>query len=350
MKLLVTGSAGFIGYHMVKRLMKEGNIRVVGIDNLNNYYDPLLKTGRLRECGIQDKKLESGRIVQSEFYPMYQFIKMDITSSTDILKLFKEHKFDAIIHLAAQAGVRYSLEAPFEYINSNIAGFMNLLEAVRMYPVNHLIYASTSSVYGLNADYPFTVSSHADHPVSLYAATKKANEMMAHSYSHLFNIPVTGLRFFTVYGPWGRPDMALFKFVSAIKENKPIEVYNHGNMKRDFTYVEDIVENIFRLISFPPCKNKNWNASSPDPSYSSAAYRLLNIGNSSPVSLMEFIDSLEEALGKKAIKNLMPMQPGDVIATWADVEPLVKLTGFRPQTTVREGVMKFVKWHSDFYS
>lgn len=345
MKVLVTGSAGFIGFHMVERLMKAGNIEVVGIDNINNYYDPGLKFGRLRESGIDPEAAESGKPVQSNKYQGYYFIKQDIRDREQILSLFEKHRFDIVIHLAAQAGVRYSLQAPSDYISSNVDGFMNILEASRQFPLKHLIYASTSSVYGLNTSVPFKVEHHTDHPVSLYAATKKANEMMAHSYSHLFDIPSTGLRFFTVYGPWGRPDMALFKFVSAINKGNPIEVYNYGKMKRDFTYVTDIVENIFRLMDHPPVRNNHWDSSNPNPATSSAPYRILNIGNSTPVSLTDFIEALEEALQKPAEKKMLPLQPGDVVETWADVEPLIAITGFRPQTPVKEGVKRFVEWY-----
>lgn len=349
MKLLVTGSAGFIGFHLIKRLMKDESMQVIGIDNLNNYYDPALKFGRLKECGIEVTGNQAGNLIQSEIYKNYQFIKTDITHKEKLHELFSHYKFDAVIHLAAQAGVRYSLEAPGEYIKSNVEGFLNILEGVRQFKTKHLIYASTSSVYGLNAKFPFQVSDAANHPVSLYAATKKANEMMAHSYSHLFDIPVTGLRFFTVYGPWGRPDMALFKFASAIIKGQPIDVYNHGNMQRDFTYVEDIVENIARLINKPPTATENWDAVNPDPSSSSAPYRILNIGNNQPVSLKEFIQALEIALGLKASMNLMPMQPGDVVTTWADVDSLVAITGYKPKTTVNEGVKEFVDWYKSFY-
>jgi len=349
MKVLITGSAGFIGYHMVKRLLKEEEIQIVGIDNVNNYYDPNLKLGRLKDCGITLETIKENIPLQSAIYPEYSFIKIDIRNKSEVINLFREYNFDAVIHLAAQAGVRYSLEAPSDYITSNVDGFLNILEAVREHPVGHLIYASTSSVYGLNTTIPFQVNHHTDHPVSLYAATKKSNEMMAHSYSHLFGIPMTGLRFFTVYGPWGRPDMALFKFVSSMIKNQPIEVYNFGKMKRDFTYVADIVENIFRLIGHPPLINNEWDSKSPDPSTSSAPYRLLNIGNSSPVSLIEFIEALEECLEMRADKKLMPLQPGDVVDTWADIEPLIKITGFRPQTSVKEGVKNFVDWYKEFY-
>lgn len=349
MKVLVTGTAGFIGYHMLKRLMEEVDTQVIGLDNINSYYDPSLKHARLKDCGINTDEIEYNKLIESVTHPSYNFIKLDLEDKENLTSLFKEQQFDYVIALAAQAGVRYSLEAPDAFIQSNINGFMNILECCRQFPVKHLIYASTSSVYGLNATMPFNSSHSANHPVSLYAATKKANEMMAHSYSHLFGIPSTGLRFFTVYGPWGRPDMALFKFAKAMMEGKPIDVYNNGEMVRDFTYVSDIVENIARLVKIPPQIDKTWDTKKPNPATSSAPYRVLNIGNSNPVPLMEYIEALENALGIKAEKNFLPMQPGDVQATFADVTDLENITGFRPETPVREGVKSFVSWYKERY-
>lgn len=349
MNILVTGSAGFIGFHTVCRLLNAGQGEVTGMDNLNAYYDISLKHDRLRQLGIEPGDIRYKEIVSSKTQARYSFIQLNLEDRDAVYQLFSEKKFDCVIALAAQAGVRYSLEAPYQFVDSNIGGFMSLLEACRHFPVKHLIYASTSSVYGLNTAMPFSPQEGTQHPISLYSATKKANEMMAHSYSHLFGIPCTGLRFFTVYGPWGRPDMALFKFTKAILEDKPIDVYNNGKMTRDFTYVSDIVENICRLVSLPPLPDPGWDASHPNPATSSAPYRILNIGNSSPVPLMEYIEAIEEATGKKAQKNLLPMQPGDVPDTYADVSALESLTGFRPATTVKEGVRQFVAWYRQYY-
>ena len=332
-KILITGAAGFIGFHLSKRLMQE-DFLVTGIDNMNDYYDVDLKNARL------DILLKGDS---------FQFKKIDLLDTDKIKELFLSGDFDYVVNLAAQAGVRYSLINPYAYIDSNISGFMNLLEACRENPVKHLIFASSSSVYGANTRMPFSVHHNVDHPVSLYAATKKANELMAHAYTSLYKIPSTGLRFFTVYGPWGRPDMALFIFTKAIFEDQPINVFNHGKMKRDFTYIDDIVEGIVRLIPKVPVKNKNWDSKDPDPSSSFAPYKLYNIGNNHPVELMKFIQAIEHHVGKKAIMNFMEIQKGDVPATYADVDDLMKDVGFQPSTDIEEGIGKFVKWYKEFY-
>ncbi|AKL09749.1 NAD-dependent epimerase [Klebsiella oxytoca] len=332
MKYLVTGAAGFIGFHVSQRLLKDGH-QVTGIDNLNDYYDVNLKQARLD-------------LLQS---PLFSFHKIDLADRVRMEQLFVAEKFDRVIHLAAQAGVRYSLENPHAYADSNLLGFLNILEGCRHNHVEHLLYASSSSVYGLNRKMPFSTDDSVDHPVSLYAATKKANELMAHTYSHLYGIPTTGLRFFTVYGPWGRPDMALFKFTKAMLEGKSIDVYNHGKMKRDFTYIDDIVEAIIRLQDILPNKDNEWSVESGSPATSSAPYRVYNIGNSSPVELMDYITALEEALGMEAEKNMMPMQPGDVIETSADTAALYNAIDFKPETTVKKGVESFVNWYKKYY-
>ncbi|HIF5761381.1 TPA: NAD-dependent epimerase [Raoultella ornithinolytica] len=332
MKFLVTGAAGFIGFHTCKRLLEAGH-QVVGLDNMNDYYDVNLKQARLD-------------LLQSS---LFSFHKVDLADRQGIAELFAGEKFNRVIHLAAQAGVRYSLENPHAYADSNLIGYLNILEGCRHHKVEHLLYASSSSVYGLNRKMPFSTDDSVDHPVSLYAATKKANELMAHTYSHLYCIPTTGLRFFTVYGPWGRPDMALFKFTKAMLEGKSIDVYNYGKMKRDFTYVDDIVEAIVRVQDVIPQPNPEWTVENGSPAKSSAPYRVYNIGNSSPVELMDYITALEEALGMIAEKNMMPIQPGDVLETSADTKPLYDLVGFRPQTTVNEGVKNFVDWYKEYY-
>lgn len=349
MKILVTGAAGFIGMHTVLRLLKE-DVSVVGLDNINDYYEVQLKYDRLLQTGIQKEYIRYNELTDSKKFERYRFVQLNLEDRTGIDALLQQELFDCVISLAAQAGVRYSIENPHTYIDSNIVGFMNILEGCRQNNVRHLVYASTSSVYGLNTKLPFAPQDIADHPISLYAATKKANEMMAHSYSHLFGLPTTGLRFFTVYGPWGRPDMALFKFTKAILNGLPIDVYNEGRMVRDFTFVSDIVENIARIISHPPAVNELWNSLSPDPSSSSAPYRIANIGNDSPVPLMDYIEAIEESLERKAIKNFLPIQPGDVPATHADVSSLAQITGFKPQTAVRDGVKQFVNWYQSYYS
>lgn len=332
MKYLVTGAAGFIGFHVSQRLLAAGH-QVVGIDNLNDYYDISLKQARLDQLSSVN----------------FQFVKMDLADTLAMAALFAEQKFDRVIHLAAQAGVRYSLENPHAYAQANLVGHLNVLEGCRRNKVQHLLYASSSSVYGLNRKMPFSTNDSVDHPVSLYAATKKANELMSHTYSHLYGLPTTGLRFFTVYGPWGRPDMALFKFTKAMLEGKSIDVYNFGKMKRDFTYIDDIVEAIIRLQDVIPEPNSEWTVETGSPATSSAPYRVYNIGNSSPVELMDYITALEEAIGVKAEKNMMPMQPGDVLETSAETQPLYDLVGFRPQTSVKDGVKNFVDWYRAFY-
>jgi UDP-glucuronate 4-epimerase len=327
MKVLVTGVAGFIGYHLAQRLLAEG-VQVYGIDNLNDYYDVVLKKDRLA-------------LANSQAGFTFQFL--DLADREGITQLFQEQRFDYVVNLAAQAGVRYSLQNPFAYADSNLSGFVNLLEGCRQSQIKHLVFASSSSVYGANTKVPFAVSDNVDHPISLYAASKKANELIAHVYSHLHNLPVTGLRFFTVYGSWGRPDMAYFKFVKAISEGKPIDVYNYGKMKRDFTYIDDVIEGVMRVMYKPPEANSSVAATSIAP------YKIYNIGNNSPVELMTFIEVLEQALGKTAQKNLLPMQPGDVPCTYADVDDLIKDVGFKPSTPIDEGLHHFVNWYREYY-
>ena len=326
MKVLVTGVAGFIGYHLAQRLIADG-AEVYGIDNLNDYYDVNLKQARLKQLGAKNR---------------FTFKLLDLNNREGILQLFHKQNFDNIVHLAAQAGVRYSLENPFAYVDSNLVGFANILEACRRSQPQHLVFASSSSVYGANKKIPFSVDDNVDNPVSLYAATKKANELMAHSYSHLYSLPITGLRFFTVYGPWGRPDMAYFKFVRAIEQNQPINVFNYGKMQRDFTYIDDVIEGIVRVINRPPQLNHTNDNSN-------ARYKIYNIGNNQPVELLTFIQVIEQAMGKKAIKNFLPMQPGDVPRTYADVDELMQDVGFKPTTTIEQGIEKFVRWYQDFY-
>ncbi|GGK09145.1 NAD-dependent epimerase [Lentibacillus kapialis] len=332
LEILVTGPAGFIGFHLSRRLLNESH-QVIGLDNVNNYYDPQLKEDRLKDLDNQN----------------FTFVRGNLEDLETINQTFEKYQPDVVINLAAQAGVRYSLENPHAYINSNIVGFTNILEACRHYKLEHLIYASSSSVYGANTTKPFTTSDNIDHPVSLYAATKKSNELMAHTYSHLYDLPTTGLRFFTVYGPWGRPDMALFMFTKAIINDEPINVFNHGDMMRDFTYIDDIVESINRLIDKPAKPNPEWSGANPDPSSSYAPYKVYNIGNNNPVRLMDFIEAIEKRLGKTAEKNYMPLQPGDVPETYADVEDLFQDIEFRPQTSIQEGVNNFIDWYIDYY-
>ncbi len=334
MRVLVTGSAGFIGNHVSLRLLEEGR-DVVGIDNLNSYYDVNLKRRRIERLT-----------------PFENYINapIDINDQDKLNKVFKDYKIDQIIHLAAQAGVRHSLTAPRDYIDANISGFLNILEACRNFGTKHLVYASTSSVYGGNTKIPFSEHDGTNHPKSIYAATKKANELMAHSYSHLFNFPVTGLRFFTVYGPWGRPDMALFKFTKAILNNKPIDLYNNGNMKRDFTYIDDIVESITHILAKAPEIDSNWNSNLPDPATSGIApYRVYNIGSNNPVNLMDFVEILEIKLGREAVKNYMPMQPGDVDTSWANADELAQNIGYTPITPIDKGIHNFVDWYLDYF-
>ncbi|MCR9014054.1 NAD-dependent epimerase [Aquiflexum gelatinilyticum] len=348
MKYLVTGTAGFIGFHVALYLLNRGE-SVVGVDNINDYYDVNLKYQRLAECGIDRGNVSDNKKAVSSKYPEYSFYKMDLADKAVLMDIFEKEKIDVVINLAAQAGVRYSLTNPDAYITANIQSFLNILEACRAYPVKHLVYASSSSVYGANTKMPFSTSDNIDHPVSLYAATKKSNELMAHTYSHLFNIPTTGLRFFTVYGPWGRPDMALFLFIQAIEKGQPIQVFNHGKMKRDFTYIDDIVEGIIRVADRPAKPNPEWTGQDPDPGSSYAPFKVYNIGNSQPVELMDYIGALEKAMGKEAIKNMLPLQPGDVPSTYADVTDLKRDTGYQPQTSVEDGVAKFVAWYKKSY-
>lgn len=348
MKILVTGAAGFIGFHLAQKLLERGD-EVIGLDNINDYYDPQLKYGRLRESGIAQEQIAEGRPVVSSVYPNYRFIKLDLQDKPGLDKLFLEERFDAVCNLAAQAGVRYSLENPYAYVESNIMGFMNILEACRHFNVSNLCYASSSSVYGLNESYPFSTSHNVDHPVSLYAASKKSNELMSHTYSHLFDIRTTGLRFFTVYGPWGRPDMAYFMFTQAALEGRSIDVFNNGEMMRDFTYIDDIVDGVIRVIDHPANNVPHWNAVTPHPASSSAPYKVYNIGNSRPVKLMAFIEAIEKATGKALEKNMMPFQLGDVHATYADVTDLAHDLGYQPTTDIDQGIGKFVSWYLDFY-
>jgi len=348
MKILVTGSAGFIGFHLAKKLLSDGH-EVIGLDNINEYYDVNLKFGRLAESGIEQDKIEINKLVRSSKFKNYSFLKLKLEDREPLFSLFEKERFDKVINLAAQAGVRYSLENPHSYIDSNIYGFLNILEACRHYSVKHLIYASSSSVYGLNEKMPFSAKHNVDHPISIYAATKKSNELMAHTYSYLFNLPTTGLRFFTVYGPWGRPDMALFLFTKAILKGEPINLFNNGIMLRDFTYVDDIVNGISRIKDKSPIADVDWNGMQPDPSSSKAPYQIYNIGNNHPVKLLDFIEALENTLGEKAIKKLLPMQPGDVPATYADVSGLVKDFNYKPDTDFKEGISRFVKWYREFY-
>jgi len=347
MKILVTGTAGFIGHALAKKLLARGD-EVVGIDNINDYYDVNLKYARLEDTGVDRDKIDWGVRVASSIFPKYTFVKMPLEDQEGMDVLFKEEKFDAVCNLAAQAGVRYSIENPHAYIQSNIVGFMNILEACRHNGVKNLCYASSSSVYGLNKSQPFKTSDHTDHPISLYAATKKSNEMMAHTYSHLYGIQATGLRFFTVYGPWGRPDMAPILFASAIVEDRPIKVFNHGDMSRDFTYIEDIVDGVINVIDNPAQPDSEWNAQQPNPASSSAPYRVYNIGNNQPVKLMDFIGTIETALGKVAEKIMMPMQDGDVQSTYADVDGLINKFNYKPDTVLSDGVGAFIQWYSKY--
>ena len=334
MKVLITGAAGFIGSALSIKLLEKGN-QIIGIDNHNDYYDPSLKEARLARH-INHKN--------------YTHIRMDIENGKAIEMLFKEHQFDRVVNLAAQAGVRYSIENPLTYINTNMVGFGHILEGCRHNNVGHLVYASSSSVYGSNTKMPFSVHDNVDHPLSLYAASKKANELMSHTYSHLYNLPTTGLRFFTVYGPWGRPDMALFKFTKAILAGEKISVFNYGKHRRDFTYVDDIVEGVIRVLNVPASSNPNWNADTPDPGSSKAPWRIYNIGNNSPVELLDYIGAIEEALGVKADKELLPIQLGDVPDTYADVDDMAKEFGYKPSTNVKQGVKNFVDWFKDYHN
>ncbi len=332
-KILVTGAAGFIGFYVCKELIKQG-YAVVGLDNINDYYDVNLKISRLK---------------QIEDFPNFKFVKLNITDRESLSEIFSTEKFDMVVHLAAQPGVRYSLVNPYVYIESNISGFLNVLEGCRHHHIKHLVYASSSSIYGANTKMPFSVHHNVDHPVSLYAATKKSNELMAHAYSNLYSIPTTGLRFFTVYGPWGRPDMAYFSFTKAILEGKPIDVFNSGQMKRDFTYIDDIIDGVMRVLRKIPIPNPEWNGANPDPGTSYSPYKIYNIGNNNPVELMFVINILERCIGKKAKLNLLPMQPGDVAATFADIDDLRKDVGFEPGTPIEKGLENFVDWYKSYY-
>ena len=334
MKILVTGAAGFIGYTLTQQLLARGD-EVIGVDNLNDYYDVQLKKDRLNKLTCHDH---------------FTDIRASIEDTQAINAVFEQYSPDKVVNLAAQAGVRYSLENPRAYIDANISGFLNILEGCRHYGTQHLVYASSSSVYGANTAMPFSVHNNVDHPVSLYAASKKSNELMAHTYSHLFNIPTTGLRFFTVYGPWGRPDMALFLFTRKIINGEPIDVFNYGNHRRDFTYIDDIVEGIIRTLDHNATANPNWTGDNPDPATSKAPYRLYNIGSNNPCELLRYIDIIEQCIGKKAQKNLLPMQPGDVPDTYADVDALIEDVDYRPSTPIEQGVERFIKWYRDYYN
>ncbi len=348
MKYLVTGTAGFIGFHVAQKLIDRGE-DVVGVDVINDYYDVNLKYSRLEHQGIRQASIKKGELAQSETLPNYRFIQLDLVEKEALMALFEKEKFDVVIHLAAQAGVRYSLTHPEVYIQSNIIAFLNILECCRFHPVKHLVYASSSSVYGANEKLPFSTSDSVDHPISLYAASKKSNELMAHTYSHLFGIPTTGLRFFTVYGPWGRPDMALFLFTEAILKGEKIQVFNYGEMKRDFTYIDDIVEGVVKVADRPAAENPDFDPQNPDPGSGKAPFKVYNIGNSSPVLLMDYIRAVESGIGKKAEMDLLPLQPGDVPVSHADVEDLVRDTGYKPNTPIEVGVKAFTDWYLDYY-
>lgn len=349
MKILVTGAAGFIGSFVCKRLLCRGD-EVVGVDNINTYYDVNLKYGRLGMLGVQQKSIDWYKFVQSECFERFRFIRMNLEDRQTMQMLFANEHFDKVVNLAAQAGVRYSIENPYAYVESNVDGFLNVLEGCRHYGVKHLVYASSSSVYGLNGKVPFSEKDSIAHPVSLYAATKKSNELMAHTYSYLYGIPSTGLRFFTVYGPWGRPDMSPFLFADAILHNRPIKVFNNGNMLRDFTFIDDIVEGVLRVIDNIPVANSDWNGEHPDPSTSTAPYKIYNIGNSHPVKLMDFIQTIEEVAGHSAEKVFLPMQPGDVYQTNADTTSLQKELGFKPDKPIKQGLKETIEWYRDFYN
>ncbi len=349
MKILITGTAGFIGSHLALRLLARGD-EIVGLDNINDYYDQRVKYGRLERAGIAQEAIAYNQMITSSLHVNYRFIKLNLEDKAALEKLFAVEKFDAVCNLAAQAGVRYSLTNPQAYIDSNIIGFINILECCRHYGVKNLSYASSSSVYGLNEELPFSTDHNVDHPISLYAASKKSNELMAHTYSHLFGIATTGLRFFTVYGPWGRPDMALFLFTKAALEGKSIDVFNHGKMQRDFTYIDDIVEGIVRVIDHPAKSDATWNGKNGRASTSSAPYKVYNIGNNNPVKLMDFITAIENKLGKSIQKNFLPLQAGDVPATYADVNDLVEDLGYKPATSIQEGIDKFIDWYTEFFN
>ncbi len=348
MKILVTGTAGFIGFHLAQKLLERGDT-VIGMDSINDYYDVNLKYSRLAAHGIEKSEIGYNTLIKSTIYPGYSFVQLQLEDKANMNALFQEQQFDGVVNLAAQAGVRYSVTNPQAYIDSNIVGFTNVLECSRHHKIKHLVYASSSSVYGLNKHVPFSTSHNVDHPISLYAASKKSNELMAHVYSHLFSVPTTGLRFFTVYGPWGRPDMALFIFTKAILEGTPLPVYNNGNMTRDFTYVDDIIEGVIRVLDNPPAGNSEWNPQNPEPSNSIAPYQIYNIGNNSPVKLLDFITAIEDEIGVEAEKNFLPIQPGDVSATYADVSDLVANLHYKPETSIKQGIHNFINWYKDYY-
>ncbi|PVY36661.1 NAD-dependent epimerase [Pontibacter virosus] len=349
MKVLVTGTAGFVGFHLAEKLLRRGD-EVVGVDNINSYYDTRLKYDRLAESGISEDLIQWNQEVTSYKHPKYRFIRMNLEEKSQLLDLCGRENFDVILHLAAQAGVRYSITNPDAYAQSNLVSFLNILEASRYCKIKHLVYASSSSVYGLNQKMPFSVKDKVDHPVSLYAASKKANELMAHTYSHLYRIPTSGLRFFTVYGPWGRPDMAYFLFTEAISNRKPISVFNHGKMKRDFTYIDDVVDGILNVMDKPAEPCAEWNSKYPDPSRSTAPYCIYNIGNNKPVSLMKFIRVIEKCLGEKAVLEMQDLQPGDVTSTWANVDDLMLKFNYRPNTPIEDGLKHFTEWYKQYYT
>jgi UDP-glucuronate 4-epimerase len=348
MKYLVTGTAGFIGFHVAQKLIERGD-EVVGLDVINDYYDINLKFSRLAYRGIFKEDIKPGKLIKSSSFPNYRFIQLDLAEKQPLMDLFAREEFDAVIHLAAQAGVRYSLTNPEVYIQSNIVAFLNVLECCRFHPVKHLVYASSSSVYGSNEKLPFSTSDSVDHPISLYAASKKSNELMAHTYSHLFGLPTTGLRFFTVYGPWGRPDMALFLFTEAIIKGEKVQVFNHGKMKRDFTYIDDIVEGVIKVTDRPAKPNPDFDPQNPDPGSAMVPYKVYNIGNSSPVLLMDYIKAVEKGLGRDAQMEFLPLQPGDVPASHAEVSDLVRDTGYKPDTSIEAGVQSFIDWYLAYY-
>lgn len=348
MTILITGTAGFIGFHVASYYIQKGNT-VYGIDNINDYYDVDLKYNRLKQHGVNRENIKYNELVTSRKYPNYSFIKLDIADNEKLTHFFRDKKIDYVCNLAAQAGVRYSIEKPQTTINSNLLAFVNLIEASKNNGVKHFVYASSSSVYGLNAEMPFSEAQSLSHPVSLYAATKKSNELIAHSYSHLFEMPTTGLRFFSVYGPWGRPDMALFIFTKAILENKTIDIYNNGKMYRDFTYIDDIVHGISKVIENAAIPNPSWSARNPDPATSSAPYKIYNIGNNNPIRLLDFVEEIEKVIGKKAHRNFLPLQPGDVVQNYADVNRLSNEYGYKSTTSIPTGIRKFVNWYREYF-